>query len=279
MLKPILPDTDEKILSLLNCLTEYKERVVSVEDLPIAFDVLGRASGILSDFSNKVELHRQAMEMWHDNNTQFKQAFSKLQMYVTHFFQVYLFAVERGDFKEDTISYYGLQDKVMPDISTTDELEKRCKMLIEGERERVANRGVSMTNPTVAQVSIAFDNYKEALFNKQVKDNYIHHTKSKLGESRQQTLSFLETVMKSIQEKIQNMPKEQQVDILTDLWLDFVNEFSKNEDRNTNGCSDLSQDVVNYEDSDKPNGDLIDIKDEVTTAKYTIPLQSEFPFF
>lgn|SRR5574344_126224 len=85
-------------------------------------------------------------------------------MYVSHFLQVLLLAVERGEIKRSFLPLYGLEEsaKSLPNIKTDSNLLEWGLKIINGEKERLKKGGRPIYNPTIGMVSTHIDIFKEA---------------------------------------------------------------------------------------------------------------------
>lgn len=84
-------------------------------------------------------------------------------MYVSHFLQVLLMAVERGEIKKANLKLYGLDETstALPNIKTIAGLIKWGKLVVEGEKARIKKGGRPIYNPTVGMVSTHLDIFIE----------------------------------------------------------------------------------------------------------------------
>lgn len=87
----------------------------------------------------------------------------KARMYVSHFIQVFNLAVVRGEIKRPLKAYYQLDPKedTMPPLSTEEDLLKWGANIIAGERKRVNEGGVAIFFPSIANVQVYYDIFKD----------------------------------------------------------------------------------------------------------------------
>lgn len=84
-------------------------------------------------------------------------------MYVSHFLQVLLMSVERGEIKRTNLKLYGLDESAtaLPNIKTVGGLIKWGVQAVEGEKARIKKGGRPIYNPTIGMVSTHLDIFKE----------------------------------------------------------------------------------------------------------------------
>ena len=88
----------------------------------------------------------------------------RASMYLSHFIQVLLMSVERGEIKRKQLPLYGLNEDAtsLPNIKSADGLLLWGPQIIAGEKERVKHGGKPIYNPSIGMVATHFDIYNEA---------------------------------------------------------------------------------------------------------------------
>lgn len=153
-----LPKTDAARLKVLKTLLDNND-IYTVRNRFIDWKSLNRAQPVYDHLLTACEQYRVCRQA----QTRHKGRIEKLQrnatMYVSHFLQVLLMAVERGEIKRSTLKLYGLPDDTtaLPNLKTMDGLTEWGKHTIEGERERLKRGGRPIYNPTIGMVSTHYD--------------------------------------------------------------------------------------------------------------------------
>lgn len=82
-------------------------------------------------------------------NERKKIQIGELRLYVSHFLQVFNFAIERGDISKEARFFFGLEiyTGVIPPLSKESDVLKWAKNIIEGEQQRVNNGSVVISYP------------------------------------------------------------------------------------------------------------------------------------
>lgn len=225
MLHIQLPTTDEERLRVLEQLAYQKQLCEDdFEGLPVSLDLLGRAEPMQQKFGNKLDLHRQATDMRQENMSKYEAVAEELRLYIAHFIQVYLLAVERDEMKQNTLVLYKLEGKAVPDLSSDEAIIEAGKNLIEGERDRVFNGGLPMSNPSIAPISMKHEMFKELVFNKKVKNNYRDLTLSQLEEVRAEVDEFIKKVADELEERASELTDEEKTARYADCGFDSYEE-------------------------------------------------------
>ncbi|MFN0031618.1 MAG: hypothetical protein ACKVOR_05610 [Flavobacteriales bacterium] len=85
-------------------------------------------------------------------------------MFVSHYLQVFNLAVARGEAPKEHRAFFkiDINSAAVPDISTDEKLLKVADDVVKGDVNRVAAGGIAILMPTIAQVTAAYNAYKQA---------------------------------------------------------------------------------------------------------------------
>lgn len=95
-------------------------------------------------------------------------------MYVSHFLQVLMMAVERGEIKRSALKLYGMDEgtSTLPNMKSIGGLLRWGRLAVEGEKARVKQGGRPIYNPTIGMVSTHIDIFNDCYQQqKRLKDN------------------------------------------------------------------------------------------------------------
>lgn len=95
-------------------------------------------------------------------------------MYVSHFLQVLIMAVERGEIKRSALKLYGMDEgtSTLPNMKSIGGLLRWGRLAVEGEKARVKQGGRPIYNPTIGMVSTHIDIFNDCYQQqKRLKDN------------------------------------------------------------------------------------------------------------
>ena len=112
--------------------------------------------------NNDIYTARNRFVSW-DTVNRARPAYDRLPMYVSHFLQVLMMSVERGEIKKSALRLYGLGEDAssLPNLKTANNLMECGRMAVEGEKARVKAGGRPIYNPTIGMVSTHLDIFKE----------------------------------------------------------------------------------------------------------------------
>lgn len=106
-------------------------------------------------------------------------------IYISHFLQVLMMSVERGEIKKGNLKLYGLAEgtKALPKMRSVRSLVERGEKTIAGEKTRIKQGGRPIYNPTIGMVGTHLDIFKEA-----------HAQQKRLQERTNRALENLKTL-------------------------------------------------------------------------------------
>jgi hypothetical protein len=162
-------------------------------------------------FENHLMHYEFDLKVESEKSAEYKAAFEKGRMYVSHFIQVLFMNIERGELKEEALAFYGLQDTEgkIPPLNNEQEILEWGKKMIEGEQKRMQNGGSPIYNPSIALVRVNVENFNEAaVFQQNLKRNTLR-SYEKMQELRKTTNEFISKLWTEIEENVGNVaPKE-----------------------------------------------------------------------
>ena len=161
-----LPTTDItriKALQQAVSMEGYKER----GQLVLSYQTIRDAQEMLNKFRRIQRQCQQYRDMYAEMNKQFKDETAVARMYVTHFIQVLLMAIQRGELRSEVKAGYGLdlQRNYVPSLLTNDDIVTWGKKIIDGEEERVRKGGAPIYNPTIAMVKVHYSVFTDHYYN------------------------------------------------------------------------------------------------------------------
>lgn len=166
---------------------------------------------IKTNFENHLKHYEFDLKMESEKSAEYKAAFEKGRMYVYHFIQVLFMNIERGELKEETLSFYGLQDAdgKIPPLNNEQEILEWGRKIIEGEQKRMQKGGSPIYNPSIALVKVNVENFNEAaVFQYNLKRNTLR-SYEKIQQLRKVTNEFISQFWTEIEENVGNVaPKE-----------------------------------------------------------------------
>lgn len=158
-----LPKSDQARLKALKTLLDNND-VYTARNRFIDWKTLNRAQPAYSRLYTAVEQLRVSRLALNRQTARMRKLHHNALMYVSHFTQVLLMCVERGEIKRSQLELYGLQQDVtaVPDMNSSQRLTEWGKKAIEGEKARLKKGGRPIYNPSVGMVATHYDIFIEA---------------------------------------------------------------------------------------------------------------------
>lgn len=198
-----LPTTDKARLRALNSALKTANEL-DPERLAFSKPILEELKLVKTNFENSLTQYEADVKFQVKKSKEYKVALEKAYLYVTHFMQVILMMIERGEMKQDVLVHYGLEnhnDK-LPRVNTEEELLSWGKKLIEGEQKRKQNGGSPIYNPSIALVMVNYDNFREAaVYQNTLKKSSIRSF-DKVKNLRNTTNDFISRMWNEIEENV-----------------------------------------------------------------------------
>ncbi|KXB78592.1 hypothetical protein HMPREF3034_02395 [Prevotella sp. DNF00663] len=134
----------------------------------------------------------------------------KAFMYLSHFVQVLLMSVERGEIKRQRLLLYGLSvdTSSLPDMKTGDNLITWGSKVIEGEKARIKAGGRPIYNPTIGMVATHYDIYRDVYERQQQAQARTQEARERLKELRPKVDEVLLDLWNQIEKHYENEPPE-----------------------------------------------------------------------
>lgn len=180
-----LPKTDRSRLDALKTLLDNndiymaRDRFLEWKDINEARTQYDR----LLTAVNQYDVDRKAQ--WR-NGTRIKGLQRNAYIYVSHFAQVLIMCVQRGEIKRQMMKLYGMQpdDSQIPFDNSITSIMEWAPKIISGEKERIKKGGRPIYNPTVGMVETHFDIFREAYSRQTALRNRTADMEKRLKELR-----------------------------------------------------------------------------------------------
>lgn len=158
-----LPKTDAARLKALKTLLDNND-IYTVRNKFIDWKLINSAQPLHDRLLTATEQYRISMSAQVRNAKKMDGLQYRASMYLSHFIQVLLMSVERGEIKRKQLPLYGLNEDAtsLPNIKSADGLLLWGPQIIAGEKERVKHGGKPIYNPSIGMVATHFDIYNEA---------------------------------------------------------------------------------------------------------------------
>lgn len=155
-----LPNTDDGRLSAMRA-AKNKAESTSATDLAFSAETLKRLDDFLPLFRQEMNERGEALSGQAESTGEKEQAQERAAMFISHFIQGFNHAVARGKYSAADRAYYQLHvnQEDLPELSSASDVTLWGKNLIDGEAARTAAGGEAMSNPTIAEVEVAYNDF------------------------------------------------------------------------------------------------------------------------
>ncbi len=139
--------------------------IYTVTNRFIDMSVINDAQSCREKLTAALKQYKVAMEAQKAHTPKLPKLLHNASMYISHFLQVLMMAVERGEIRENKLPYYGLEEgaRALPQMNTADSIIEWGAKAIEGEKQRLKQGGRPIYNPTIGMVSTHYDIFHEEL--------------------------------------------------------------------------------------------------------------------
>ena len=158
-----LPNTDQARFPTLQAAV-MKADAHSDYDTTVAHKTLIVARNFLPRFQAAQSVYAENYNRQAKAGKKHQQHVKMARLYISHFIQVFNFAVVRGEIKAVNKELYGLDPKSnnLPDLSSEASLAEWGRKIIEGEGKRLAQGGTPIYNPSIARVRVQYDIFMDS---------------------------------------------------------------------------------------------------------------------
>ena len=198
-----LPKTDAARLRALKTLLDNNDIYV-VRNRFLDWKTLNRAQPAYDRLLTANEQFRVSSQAQTRHTAKLERLQRNATIYVSHFVQVLLMSVDRGETKRQLLPLYGLEEDAttVPNIKTLDRLVEWGEKIVEGEKARIKKGGRPIYNPSIGMVSTHLDIFREA-----------YEQQRRLQQRTQKVVDDLQTIRPEVDE------------ILLDLWNQIEKHF------------------------------------------------------
>lgn len=231
-----LPKTDAARLRALKTVLENSE-LYTVRNRFIDWDIINRAQSAYDRLLTATEQYRVTYSAQLRSAGKADRLQRNAVMYVSHFLQVLMMSVDRGEIKRSALRLYGLDEdaSALPALKSVSALLRWGSQAVEGEKVRVKQGGRPIYNPTIGMVGTHLDIFRDC-----------HEQQQRLQQRTAKALDALKTVRPEVDA------------VLLDLWNQIEAHFKEEPpERRFDECRKLG--VVYYyrknEKSSKEKGE------------------------
>ncbi len=167
-----LPNTDKSRLKAMH-LALLKGEVLDMFDLAFSQKLLNELISFVPRFERSIFEYQDGLKRQVNANKGYQEKLKKARLYVSHYLQAVNMAVMRGELRPEDQSFLGLDQgvKAVPALNTEQSVIDWGMKVMEGDRRRMAEGGKSIYTPSMANVRVYFERFKDAHGNQQFLKN------------------------------------------------------------------------------------------------------------
>jgi hypothetical protein len=180
-----LPNTDQARLRSLNQAL-HKGDILDMFDLAFSQKLLNELHAFLPKFEHALFEYQQGLNRQVNSNQGYQDKLKKAKLYVSHYIQALNMSVMRGELKPSDQTFFDLEEgtRSVPSLNTEQSLVDWGTRIIEGDVKRQSNGGMPIYSPSMANVRVHFERFKEAYGNQKFLKNNTARLLDNVSEHR-----------------------------------------------------------------------------------------------
>ncbi len=157
-----LPNTDKARIRAMRRAIELGEKLTP-SSLAYSSRLYSKLKSFLPIFEHAILLQKESTEKQVQKNSNYIESLNKARIYISHFIQVFNFAIVRGEIKPESRRFYMLDvtNSKLPPLASESAVIEWGQNIIAGESARVKVGETPMTNPRIALVKVHYDAFLE----------------------------------------------------------------------------------------------------------------------
>lgn len=229
-----LPKTDAARLRALKAVLDSSD-LYTVRNRFIDWDVVNRAQSAYDRLLTATEQYRLTYSARLRGTGKADRLQRNAVMFVSHFLQVLMMSVERGEMKRSVLKLYGLEESAttLPNLKSVSNLLKWGEAAIEGEKARVRQGGRPIYNPTIGMVGTHLDIFKGSYEQQRRLQERTDRALDALRKVRPEVDAVLLDLWNQIENHYKDEPPAQRLEDCRRLGVIYY--YRKNEDREVSG--------------------------------------------
>lgn len=158
-----LPKSDETRKTVLD-IAKLKKDNTAPGDIVLSSNTQTRLDAIQPLFKEKMQDRDDALSAQTVSTAIKDSAMGRARIYISDFIQVFNSGIVRGIFPKEHRPYYHLDvnSNSVPPLTTEASVIEWGEWVIEGDPRRITAGGAAMAMPTIAEVTVEYNNFKNA---------------------------------------------------------------------------------------------------------------------
>jgi len=226
-----LPNTDAARLRALKTLLDDSE-IYTVRNRFIDWKTLNGARQLYDKLLTATEQYQMCFSAQRRGVGRGDKLQRNATMYVSHFMQVLMLAVERGEIKRTALPLYGIAENATahPKLNGVKALMRCGKAVVEGEKERIKQGGRPIYNPTIGMVSTHLDIFLQTYEQQKRLRERTAEALKPLRELRPKVDAVLLELWNQIEDHYKDLPQADRIEACRKLGVVY---YCRKKERNS----------------------------------------------
>lgn len=216
-----LPNTDKARQKAMNK-AMLKGEVLDMFDLAFSQKLFNELQAFMPLFERAIYEYQQGLSRQVSANRGYQNKLKKAKLYVSHYIQAINMSVMRGEIKPSDQVFLGLEKgtKSVPALNTEQSLVEWGERVIDGDMKRLAQGGTAIYCPSMANVRVHYERFKDAHGNQQFLKNNTNRLLDNVSALRVQGDRIILEIWNEVEAKYQNiLDQEKRLDACRDYGL------------------------------------------------------------
>lgn len=219
-----LPNTDNARLRAMKKALEMVDKVQPYE-LAFSNSTLSQLNSLCPYFNQMLHQQKQAIAIQAAKSKELAAYTKKAKLYISHFYQVFNFAILRNEIPPSARKFFGLKenDSRIPNLLNEKDILYWGEQIIKGEQERLAKMGGNpITNPTAAVVKVRYEQYVEALHHQKILQKSTRYATDKIAELRSDVDLLILKLWNEVEEHFSHLKDEEKRKLSSEYGIVYV---------------------------------------------------------
>ncbi|MGQ9846934.1 MAG: hypothetical protein ACUVQP_05445 [Bacteroidales bacterium] len=219
-----LPNTDNARLRAMKKALEMVDKVQHHE-LAFSISTLSQLNNLCPYFEQMLNQQKQAIAIQAAKSKELAAYAKKAKLYISHFYQVFNFAILRKEIPPSARKFFGLKenDSRIPNLLTEKDIVYWGEQVIKGEQERLAKMGGNpITNPTAAVVKVRYEQFIEALHHQKILQKSTRYATDKIAELRSNVDALIVKLWNEVEEHFSHLTDEEKRKFSSEYGIVYV---------------------------------------------------------
>lgn len=204
-----LPKTDAARLKALKTLLE-SDVLYSIRNRFLDYQLVNRAQPAYERLLTANDQYKLSFQAQTRVTPKIEKAQRTALLFLNHFIQVLLMAVERGEVKREKLALYQLSEDTtaVPNLKSIDRLIEWGDKIVNGEKQRIKQGGRPIYNPAIGTVIAHMDVFKDTLEQQKKLQARTQRVQDELNNIRPEVDEIILEVWNQVEKHYENEPPE-----------------------------------------------------------------------